>query len=95
MRVFKHFIYTNFRSWKDVNFKDCIEMATFPGLYKLCLKYIIPGSQEIIKSIFPSLTVKDLQQTFPGLESKDIIRSVIALRNFVFSLLKKFSSFNV
>ncbi|XP_012265372.2 L-2-hydroxyglutarate dehydrogenase, mitochondrial [Athalia rosae] len=67
-------------SWTQMNLKDCLEMATFPGLYKLCFKYAVPGCHEMIKSIFPQLTIKDLQKTFPGLTKKDILRDKAGVR---------------
>ncbi|XP_066598224.1 L-2-hydroxyglutarate dehydrogenase, mitochondrial [Prorops nasuta] len=66
--------------WTDVNIKDCIEMAKFPGLYKLCLKYCIPGTIEVIKSLFPSLVVRDLRKYIPEITSKDIRRGPAGVR---------------
>ncbi|XP_046612404.1 L-2-hydroxyglutarate dehydrogenase, mitochondrial [Neodiprion virginianus] len=67
-------------SWTQVNLRDCIEMATFPGLYKLCFKYALPGAMEMIKSVFPSLIVKDLQKTLPGITGKDILSDKAGVR---------------
>lgn len=61
-------------SWKDINVRDCIEMIKFPGLYKLCFKYIIPGFNEVVKSIFYQLSVKELAKFVPGLKPSDVMR---------------------
>lgn len=50
-------------------------MAKFPGLYKLCFRYFLPGCMEIIKSIFYPLAVKDLQKFIPEVSYKDVRRS--------------------
>ncbi|XP_070168562.1 L-2-hydroxyglutarate dehydrogenase, mitochondrial isoform X2 [Polyergus mexicanus] len=67
-------------SWFDINMRDCIEMARFPGLYKLCFRYFIPGCQEVIKSIFYPLAVKDLQKFIPEVTYKDVKRGPAGVR---------------
>ncbi|OAD57083.1 L-2-hydroxyglutarate dehydrogenase, mitochondrial [Eufriesea mexicana] len=66
--------------WFDINVKDCVEMAKFPGLYKLCFRYFIPGCKEIIKSIFYPLAVRDLQKFIPEVSFKDIKRGPAGVR---------------
>ncbi|XP_003706178.1 L-2-hydroxyglutarate dehydrogenase isoform X1 [Megachile rotundata] len=66
--------------WYDINIRDCIEMAKFPGLYKLCFRYFIPGCHEIIKSIFYPLAVKDLQKFIPEVTYKDVKRGPAGVR---------------
>ncbi|XP_018058498.1 PREDICTED: L-2-hydroxyglutarate dehydrogenase, mitochondrial [Atta colombica] len=66
--------------WFDINIKDCIELAKFPGLYKLCYRYFLPGCKEIIKSIFYPLAVKDLQKFIPELTYKDVKRGPAGVR---------------
>ncbi|XP_031845375.1 L-2-hydroxyglutarate dehydrogenase isoform X2 [Nomia melanderi] len=66
--------------WRDINIKDCIEMAKFPGLYKLCFRYFIPGCKEMIKSIFYSLAVSDLQKFIPQVTVKDVKRGPAGVR---------------
>lgn len=60
--------------WRDINIKDCIEMAKFPGLYKLCLKYFIPGINEAVKSIFYQLSVKECAKFIPDITPKHVTR---------------------
>ncbi|XP_011144717.1 L-2-hydroxyglutarate dehydrogenase, mitochondrial [Harpegnathos saltator] len=67
-------------SWFDINIRDCIEMAKFPGLYKLCFRYFIPGCTEVIKSIFYPLAVKDLQKFIPEITYKDVKRGPTGVR---------------
>ncbi|KAK2576974.1 hypothetical protein KPH14_011938 [Odynerus spinipes] len=66
--------------WSNINIKDCIEMAMFPGLYKLAFKYFIPGMTEVIKSIFYPLAVKDLQKFIPEVTYKDVKRGPAGVR---------------
>ncbi|XP_024946184.1 L-2-hydroxyglutarate dehydrogenase, mitochondrial isoform X2 [Cephus cinctus] len=67
-------------SWFDINVRDCIEMAKFPGLYKLCFKYIVPGLHEVLKSVFYPLAVKDLQKFMPEISVKDVKRGPAGVR---------------
>lgn len=67
-------------SWRDINIKDCIEMARFPGLYKLCFKYILPGTMELIKSIFYPLAIKDCQAFIPEISFRDVKRGPAGVR---------------
>ncbi|XP_034187511.1 L-2-hydroxyglutarate dehydrogenase isoform X2 [Osmia lignaria lignaria] len=69
-----------FLRWRDINIRDCIEMAKFPGLYKLCFRYLIPGCKEVIKSIFYPLVVRDLRKFIPELSYKDIKRGPAGVR---------------
>ncbi|XP_011307583.1 L-2-hydroxyglutarate dehydrogenase, mitochondrial isoform X1 [Fopius arisanus] len=66
--------------WTDVNVKDCIEMAKFPGLWKLCFRFILPGLKEAGKSIFYPLAVKDLQKFIPEMTYKDVKRGPAGVR---------------
>ncbi|XP_033327108.1 L-2-hydroxyglutarate dehydrogenase [Megalopta genalis] len=66
--------------WRDINIKDCIEMAKFPGLYKLCFKYFIPGCKEMIKSIFYPLAVRDLKKFIPEVTYTDVRRGPAGVR---------------
>ncbi|XP_012530193.1 L-2-hydroxyglutarate dehydrogenase, mitochondrial [Monomorium pharaonis] len=67
-------------SWFDINVRDCIEMAKFPGLYKLCFRYFVPGCMEMIKSIFYQLAVKDLQKFIPEVTYQDVKRGPAGVR---------------
>ncbi|XP_076296201.1 L-2-hydroxyglutarate dehydrogenase [Lasioglossum baleicum] len=66
--------------WRDVNIRDCIEMAKFPGLYKLCFKFFIPGCKEMIKSIFYPLAVGDLKKFIPEVSVRDVKRGPAGVR---------------
>ncbi|XP_001604118.1 L-2-hydroxyglutarate dehydrogenase, mitochondrial isoform X1 [Nasonia vitripennis] len=66
--------------WRDVNIRDCIEMAKFPGLYKLCFRYVIPGIKEAVKSLFYQLSVKELNKFIPGIETSDVKRGPAGVR---------------
>ncbi|XP_043677904.1 L-2-hydroxyglutarate dehydrogenase, mitochondrial isoform X1 [Vespula pensylvanica] len=66
--------------WTDINIRDCIEMAKFPGLYKLLFRYFIPGVKEIVKSIFYPLAIKDIQKFIPEISFKDVKRGPAGVR---------------
>jgi len=70
-------LYFFFR-WYDINIRDCLEMARFPGLYRMCLRNWLPGCKEIIKSIFYPLAIRDLRKFIPELSYKDVKRSILS-----------------
>ncbi|EZA57326.1 L-2-hydroxyglutarate dehydrogenase, mitochondrial [Ooceraea biroi] len=67
-------------SWFHINLRDCIEMAKFPGLYKLCWRYFVPGCKEVLKSIFYPLAVRDLQKFIPEVSYRDVKRGPAGVR---------------
>lgn len=66
--------------WTDVNIRDCIEMAKFPGLYKLCLRFIVPGLKEAVKSVIYPLAVNDLNKFINQITYKDVKRGPAGVR---------------
>lgn len=60
--------------------RDCFEMAKFPGLYKLCLRFVIPGIKEAVKSIYYPLAVNDLRKFIPEISNKDVKRGPAGVR---------------
>ena len=47
--------------WSDINLKDLTEILTYRGFYKLAAKYVKFGSMEMLRSIFISLSGKQLR----------------------------------
>ncbi|XP_011499979.1 PREDICTED: L-2-hydroxyglutarate dehydrogenase, mitochondrial [Ceratosolen solmsi marchali] len=66
--------------WKNINIKDCAELANFSGLYKLCFKHIASGIYEVIKSIFYVLSIKESQRFVPEIQFRDVVRGPAGVR---------------
>ena len=57
----------------DRNWKDCWELAQFPGFWKMCAKYWKAGLYEMARSSAKKLFLRDLQTLMPCLTDKDLI----------------------
>merc|ERR1712037_301939 len=66
--------------WSDVSLKDLKEILTYPGFYKLAVKYVKFGSMEMVRSAFISLTIKELQKYIPDISVSDIQRGPAGVR---------------
>ncbi|KAL1489606.1 hypothetical protein ABEB36_013554 [Hypothenemus hampei] len=67
-------------SWSDINFSELADALFYPGFLKLAVKYMVAGTQEIIKSAIPSLQVKSLQKFIPSITSNDVVRGPAGVR---------------
>ena len=78
----------------DFNLKDMLEIAKFPGIYKLVLKNIGAGMGELWRTINLNAQVKDLQRFVPEITRDDITRGPAGVRaqgEDIKSLKNKFS----
>lgn len=67
-------------TWRDVNFSELKDTVLFSGFLKLARKYLVYGSQEMLKSAFMSVQVKDLQKFVPELRLEDVARGPAGVR---------------
>ena len=56
------------------------EILTYPGFYKLAVKYVKFGTMEMVRSAFISLSVKELQKYVPKVTVDDISRGPAGVR---------------
>lgn len=56
----------------DINFKDCLEMVSFAGFWKMAAQHWTTGIYEILRSCSKKLFLRDLQKLVPNLEEKDL-----------------------
>ncbi len=66
--------------WSDLSVKDLQEILTYPGFYKLAGKYLRFGLNEMLRSAFISLSVKELQKFVPEISVNDICRGPAGVR---------------
>ena len=73
---FKREAYSKF----DFDLKEFIETMTYPGFWKLALKYPKDGIAEMIRSYSKTIFVRSLQRLIPEVEAEDIIPSPAGVR---------------
>ena len=56
-----------------INLKDCMSLSSYPGFWKMALKYWNVGLQEMLRSYSKTKFVKDAQKLIPELEEDDFI----------------------
>jgi L-2-hydroxyglutarate oxidase len=56
----------------DINFRDCLDTFTYPGFWKMALKYWQAGLYEMARSFSKKLFLRDLQQLVPSIEERDL-----------------------
>lgn len=64
----------------DFNLRDTAEVLTYPGFWKLAVKYYGVGIEEIIRSFSKAAFVKSLQRLIPEVEAKDLIPTHAGVR---------------
>lgn len=67
-------------SWGDINLRDLADSLSYRGFQKLALKYASFGVQEIVRSAFVGLAVKELQKYIPQVQASDISRGPAGVR---------------
>ncbi|KAB0798803.1 hypothetical protein PPYR_00672 [Photinus pyralis] len=67
-------------TWFDINLSELWDALQYSGFRKLASKFVMAGTEEMIKSIFTSLRVKDLQKFVPDLAASDITRGPTGVR---------------
>lgn len=62
------------------DFKDFLEISSFPGFWKLGMKYYKVGLQEITRSFSKKLFVKNAQRLIPEITEEDLIPAPAGVR---------------
>ncbi|XP_072382377.1 L-2-hydroxyglutarate dehydrogenase, mitochondrial [Diabrotica undecimpunctata] len=58
--------------WKDISLGDFSETIFYPGFIRLALKYLIPGTVEMIKSRIIKMQLRDVQKFIPSITINDV-----------------------
>lgn len=64
----------------DFNFKDFIDVISYPGFWKLAAKHADAGIQEMIRSFSKSAFVNSLQRLIPEIEADDLVPTHAGVR---------------
>lgn len=66
--------------WSDINLFELGDALLYPGFRKMARKYVMAGGTEVMRSVFTSLQVKDLQKFIPSVTAKDVRRGPAGVR---------------
>jgi L-2-hydroxyglutarate oxidase len=64
----------------DFSFVDTFEILSFPGFWKLALKYGREGLKEVYRSAFKSAFIKELQRLVPAVRNEHLVRGESGIR---------------
>jgi (S)-2-hydroxyglutarate dehydrogenase len=64
----------------DFDFRDFMEVMTYPGFWKLAAKHADEGIQEIIRSFSKAAFVRSLQRLIPEVQMEDVVPTHAGVR---------------
>ncbi|XP_044254640.1 L-2-hydroxyglutarate dehydrogenase, mitochondrial-like [Tribolium madens] len=67
-------------TWFDINVKELVDAFSYRGFQKLIFRNVGYGVQEVMKSAFSRLQLKDLQKYIPEVTAEDIKRGPAGVR---------------
>ncbi len=67
-------------NWSIINYKEFYESISYQGIWNFIKKYPITTSGELLRSIFKSIFLKDLQKFIPDIKEDMIISSPAGVR---------------
>ncbi|GAB0092839.1 L-2-hydroxyglutarate dehydrogenase, mitochondrial [Sergentomyia squamirostris] len=66
--------------WGDINPIELMDALKYSGFRKLAMKYMNSGFQEMLKSVFIALQVRELQKFIPDISEYDVERGPAGVR---------------
>jgi L-2-hydroxyglutarate oxidase len=57
-------------TWGDVDVHDVVDTLAWPGLWRLASLYLIPGAQEMVRSLSPRLFARSVAALLPGITQR-------------------------
>lgn len=67
-------------TWRDVDGRDLLSSFTWPGLWRMGARNIVPGAQEVLRSLSRPLFAKSLARLVPGITADDLIPAPAGVR---------------
>lgn len=67
-------------TWSIINYKELYESISYQGIWNFIKKYPLTTSREILRSIFKSIFLKDLQKFIPDIKEEMLISSPSGVR---------------
>ncbi|KAF5296931.1 hypothetical protein FQR65_LT10081 [Abscondita terminalis] len=66
--------------WTDIDTKELMDAIKYPGFRKMAGKFLATGVNEMVKSLIPSLQVKDLQRFVNSIKPEDVVQGPAGVR---------------
>lgn len=66
--------------WRDVDVRDVASALSWPGLWRLGARNVVPGAREVARSMSRSLFASSLARLVPGIERDDLVPSPSGVR---------------
>ena len=67
-------------TWRDVDLTDLRESLTWPGLWRLGVKNVVPGAHEVARSLSKASFARSLSRLVPGIEASDLVPAPAGVR---------------
>lgn len=64
----------------DFDLKDCLDVLSYPGFWKMAANYWKAGAYEVARSFSKKLFLRDLQKLVPAIEEKDLVPGGAGIR---------------
>lgn len=66
--------------WRDINLGDVRDALSWPGLWRMGRRNLVPGAREIARSLSKRLFARSLAQLVPGITADDLVPAPAGVR---------------
>jgi L-2-hydroxyglutarate oxidase len=66
--------------WRDIDLGDVRDALSWPGLWRMGRRNLVPGAREIARSLSKRLFARSLAQLVPGITADDLVPSAAGVR---------------
>jgi (S)-2-hydroxyglutarate dehydrogenase len=66
--------------WRDINVGDVRDALSWPGLWRMGSKNLVPGAREVARSLSKRLFARSLAELVPAITAADLVRSAAGVR---------------
>lgn len=67
-------------TWKDVSPRDVADSLSWPGLWRLAARHVVPGAAEVGRSLSQHAFARSLARLVPGLTAADLVPAPAGVR---------------
>lgn len=66
--------------WRDVDVRDVLDELTWPGLWRMGARNVVPGVSEVVHSLSQRMFARGLSELVPALGVHDLVRAPAGVR---------------
>lgn len=66
--------------WRDVDPRDVADSLTWPGLWRLGARNLVPGAKEVVRSLLRPSFAASLAELVPGITTRDLVPAPAGVR---------------